>query len=59
MSRPTATAWAISIREDVRKVAAHPCIYGSEAGCKRCATCRARADLAQLETARAPVSEAA
>lgn len=52
MSRPTATAWAISIREDVRKVAAHPCIYGSEASCKRCATCRARADLAQLETAK-------
>lgn len=47
--------WAIMIREDVRKVAAHPCIYGNygnEAQCGKCATCSARKHLAGLETAK-------
>lgn len=39
------TEWVISIREDVRRVAAHPCLYGEGAQCGECATCRARKDL--------------
>lgn len=52
-----ASEWAISIREDVRKVAAHPCIYTATNGqanaqCGVCATCSARRHLEILETAK-------
>lgn len=46
------TEWAISIREDVRRVAAHPCLYGEGAKCGKCATCRARQDLDLLNKAK-------
>lgn len=46
------TEWAVSIREDVRRVAAHPCLCGEGAQCGKCATCSARKHLAVLETAK-------
>lgn len=55
--RMLASEWAILIREDVRRVAAHPCVYVTAAGqenaqCGKCTTCYARKDLIGLETAK-------
>jgi len=50
--------WATMITEDVRRVAAHPCLYEAtsenqkDARCGKCATCSARRHLELLETAK-------